>query len=99
MSWKAEHIADSSGQWTSNQLRFATEAEALGYAKDLFARWTMVREYRATECADPVTDRWDLERGGATVLPRATEDMTVEPITDVKKFLRDLTGIDPDGAQ
>src|SRR5215472_1149589 len=41
-SYKVEVIADSSGQWCSNALRFATEEEAKVYGDDLFMRWTAV---------------------------------------------------------
>jgi hypothetical protein len=54
MSFKAEVIADASGQWTSNALRFATEQEAKIYVDDLFMRWTAVRESRVVECGDLV---------------------------------------------
>ena len=55
MSFKPEVIADSSGKWTPNQLRFATEAEAKLYVDDLAFRWTAVRETRVVQCDDPVT--------------------------------------------
>jgi hypothetical protein len=55
-SFKAEVIADSSGQWVSNQLRFATKKQAEDYAADLAYRWTAVRETRVVECDDPVTE-------------------------------------------
>lgn len=55
-SWKSEVIADSSGKWVSNMLRFATKDEAERYGYNLAARWTLVTDYRATECNDPVTD-------------------------------------------
>jgi len=58
MSWMPEVIADSSGQWAGNGLRFANRAEAEAYALDLSLRWTAVRETRATESPDPVTHRW-----------------------------------------
>lgn len=57
-SWKPEVIADSSGQWTGNGLRFATAEEALSYAEDLMMRWLAVREIRTTLCEDPVNYRW-----------------------------------------
>jgi hypothetical protein len=56
MSFKAEVIADSSGQWCSNQLRFATKAEAENYAADLAFRWTSVRQHRVVESTDEVTE-------------------------------------------
>jgi hypothetical protein len=54
MSWKPEVIADNSGKWYGNALRFATKDEAEADAKDLMNRWFAVREYRATESTDPV---------------------------------------------
>jgi hypothetical protein len=67
MAWKPEVIADSSGKWVGNALRFATRQEAIDNAYDLAMRWTLVRDYRATECDDPVNYRWaggKLERVG-----------------------------------
>lgn len=54
MSWKAEVIADDSGKWVSNALRFATEAEAARYATDLMGRWMSVREKRVVESDEPI---------------------------------------------
>lgn len=56
MSYKAEVIADNSGKWVSNSLRFATEAEAERYVKDLAMRWMSVRDMRVVQCDDPVTE-------------------------------------------
>ena len=58
MSYKPELIADSSGKWGSNALRFATREEAVAYVHDLGLRWTSVREERVVESEDPVTHRW-----------------------------------------
>jgi hypothetical protein len=57
MSWQPEVIADSSGKWYTNALRFATKAEAEASAYDLACRWTAVRDYRAAESDDPVNYR------------------------------------------
>jgi len=46
MSYKAEVIADSSGQWCGNALRFATRKEAEDNVADLMMRWLAVRETR-----------------------------------------------------
>jgi hypothetical protein len=54
MSWKAEVIADSSGEWCGNGLRFATRLEAERYVSDLAWRWTAVRETRVVESAAAV---------------------------------------------
>jgi len=58
MSYKPEVIADDSGNWTGNGLAFATEAEALAYAKDLYSRWTLVREFRTVESDQAVNYKW-----------------------------------------
>lgn len=58
MSWKPEVIADSSGKWAGNALRFATKEEAEANVSNLAARWFAVSETRATECDDPVNYRW-----------------------------------------
>ena len=55
MSWKPEVIADSTGNWYGNQLRFATPKEALDNVLDLSGRWTSVRDTRIVECNDPVS--------------------------------------------
>jgi hypothetical protein len=57
VSWMCEVIADSSGQWVSNALRFSTKEEAKTYAKDLFSRWTAVREFRVVGSNDPVNQK------------------------------------------
>lgn len=58
-SWKPEVIADSTGQWSGNALRFATKQEAEEYVRDLMMRWMAVRETRVIESEDPVNYRWD----------------------------------------
>jgi hypothetical protein len=59
MSFKAEVIADSSGKWVGNGLRFATEQEAIHYARDLMYRWTLVRDYRVVTSDDPANSKFD----------------------------------------
>lgn len=73
MSWKAEVIADNSGQWCANGLRFATKEEAEASAHELSCRWWLVRETRTAESDDPVNCRF--EDGRNVHLP--------EPIADV----------------
>jgi hypothetical protein len=58
MSFKPEVIADSSGEWVGNALRFATREEAEGNARDLMGRWMLVRETRVVESSDPVNYQW-----------------------------------------
>lgn len=57
-SFKPEVIADSSGQWSSNSLRFATEAEAYANVQNLAAKWFSVREYRVVPSDDEPNYRW-----------------------------------------
>jgi hypothetical protein len=72
MSFKAEVIADSSGEWVSNALRFSTVAEARSYVEDLQWRWTAVRDTRTMPSDDAVNSAWingllirDLDKVGA----------------------------------
>lgn len=46
VKYKIEVIADQTGQWTGNGLRFESYEEAQVYAIDLQARWTAVRDWR-----------------------------------------------------
>src|ERR1700730_7276106 len=54
MSLKPEVIADTSGKWCGNALRFATREEAEANVSDLMVRWFAVRETRIVESDDPV---------------------------------------------
>lgn len=54
LSFAPEVIADNSGKWSGNALRFATEAEAAEYVKNLSWRWLLVRETRVVPSPDPV---------------------------------------------
>jgi hypothetical protein len=58
MSWAPQVIADSSGKWTGNGLRFATKEEAEANVRDLAARWFLVRETRVVGSIDPVNYRY-----------------------------------------
>ena len=55
MSYAPEVIADDSGQWTGNALRFATREEAQVWVEGLQRRWMLVRSTRVVESTDPVT--------------------------------------------
>lgn len=58
ISWAPEVIADGTGKWCGNALRFATKEEAEANVRDLFSRWTLVRETRVVESTDPVNYKW-----------------------------------------
>lgn len=62
MSWKPEVIADNSGKWAGNALRFATRKEAEEQVYDLSLRWLLVRETRVVESDDPVNYRYESGR-------------------------------------
>lgn len=56
MSYKVEVIADNSGHWISNALRFPDQRSAETYGAGLAWRWTAVRDWRVAESSDPVTE-------------------------------------------
>jgi hypothetical protein len=56
LSWKVEVIADSSGQWVANGMRFPSKEDAEVYGRDLAGRWTLVREWRVVMSGDKVTE-------------------------------------------
>ena len=58
-SFKVEVIADSSGKWVGNALRFSTREGAEADARDLMDRWYAVRETRVVESEDPVNVDWE----------------------------------------
>ena len=58
MSWTPEVIADSSGKWCGNALRFATREEAEANVRDLMMRWFAVRDTRVVESDDLVNYRY-----------------------------------------
>lgn len=68
MSWKSEVIADNSGEWCGNALRFATKAEAEANVESLKSRWVLVRDTRVVESEDPVNYKW--ENGRLVDVPR-----------------------------
>jgi len=57
-SFKPEVIADSTGKWCDNALRFTTREEAEAQVFNLMMRWTAVRETRVVESDDPPNYRW-----------------------------------------
>jgi hypothetical protein len=62
-SCAAEVVADSSGKFCGNGLRFATVQEAEAYARDLMRRWTLVTEWRVVPSDDPVNYQWVAGKG------------------------------------
>ena len=99
MSWAPEVIADSSGQWCGNALRFATKAEAEANVRDLFGRWTAVKETRVVESDEPANFKWtrngleklqpenDCACGGTGVVPDPHTEDGYAPCPDcVERF-------------
>jgi hypothetical protein len=68
-SFKVEVKADASRRWSSNMLRFAGQDEAEAYGRDLFSRWSAVREWRVTETQEAVSHRWDADRRQSVPAP------------------------------
>lgn len=61
MSFVPEVIADGSGTWNRNALRFATEKEAQGWVDNLRRNWTLVIDTRVVETDDPVNYRFNFD--------------------------------------
>lgn len=51
-SFAVEVIADSSGEWAGNGMRYETREPAEAAARDLMSRWFLVREWRVIESDD-----------------------------------------------
>ena len=47
--FKVEVIADNSGKWIGNGIKFETREEAERYARGMYLRWTAVMEWRVVE--------------------------------------------------
>jgi hypothetical protein len=77
MSYKPEVIADSSGKFYGNALRFATREEAEANVKDLEMRWFAVRDTRVVESDDPVNYRYVDGK-----LIEVATDKAVKPVDD-----------------
>jgi hypothetical protein len=60
-SWAPEVIADGSGVWCGNALRFETFEEAHANVQDLSWRWMLVRDTRVVPSKDPVNYRYGKE--------------------------------------
>jgi hypothetical protein len=54
VSWVPEVIADTSGKWANNAVRFATKIEAEAYVRDLMSRWVLVTDTRVVGSPDAV---------------------------------------------
>ena len=78
MSFKPEVIADSSGKWSGNALRFATRGEAEANVHDLMMRWFAVRDTRVVECDDPVNYSYTDHK----LLPIPAAEITPVPALD-----------------
>ncbi len=51
-SFAVEVIADNSGEWCGNGVRYPNHADAEAAAIDLSMRWTAVRNWRVVESDD-----------------------------------------------
>ena len=73
MSWKVEVVMDDSGEWECDSLRFATQQEAVAYARDLEFSCSAVRAKRVMESRDPVSHRWTTQGARPTDAGRAVD--------------------------
>ncbi len=58
LSFKVEVLAEESSEWTADRVRLASHSEARGYAKSLAAHWPILRRWRVSPSADPVSHRF-----------------------------------------
>ena len=56
-SWKPEISTDGGKTFGQNGQAFATSEEAEAMARDIFSRWMLATDYRASETTDPVNYR------------------------------------------
>jgi len=82
MSYGGEVIADSTGKWCGNSLRFATEEEAKAYVDDLMWRWTSVCKRRVVQSDDPVNYRWDGSRARPLIDAQTMSNLEQGEISD-----------------
>lgn len=52
--YRVEVIADSSGQWAGNGMRFDTIDDAKGYGRDLMSRWVLVRKWHVVDANNAI---------------------------------------------
>jgi hypothetical protein len=64
-SYAPQVVADSSGKFYGNALRFATREEAEANVNDLAGRWMLVRATRVVESEDEPNYQWVFGNGGA----------------------------------
>jgi len=55
-SYKVEVIADNSGKWVGNGMRYATEDAAKEAGASLAWRWTLVQQWRVVPSEDTPND-------------------------------------------
>jgi hypothetical protein len=48
-NYKVEVIADNSGEFCGNGLKFETIQAAIDYAQDLYCRWTAVKTWQVVQ--------------------------------------------------
>jgi len=55
-SYKVEVIADNSGKWAGNGMRYSTEDAAREAGQSLASRWTLVQQWRVVPSDDAPND-------------------------------------------
>ncbi len=54
--YKVQVIADSTGKWIDNGLKFKTIEDAEEYAENLAARWSAVLQWRVIDPSRPIPE-------------------------------------------
>jgi hypothetical protein len=82
-SYKMEVRVD--GQWSTNNMRYATKAEADEAGKELLSRWCVPDASRAAPSDDPVNARFDFDRYKSALIPtpEPTPAPLVVPVADL----------------
>lgn len=54
-SFRAE-VDTGEGRWYTNALTFDSESDAEAYARDLYSRWMLVRQWRVVPISTPMRE-------------------------------------------
>ena len=69
MNYRPEISTDGGKSFGQNAQVFATKEEAEAMAKDIFSRWMLATDYRASETEDPVTHTIEQTPDGPMLKP------------------------------
>lgn len=93
MNYRPEISTDGGKSFGQNAQVFATKEEAETMARDIFGRWMLATDYRATETEDPVTHVMEQTPDGPTL-----RSVPV-PVSGTKLYLVILDDIESEGGE